>query len=245
MNTTEETRDILINAVLRGDRENANKLLDDHVANNSYRKTMKDILEPVLEEIGNRWNKENLSLSQGYIAGKVAEDFLIKIRDSEKESHDKLTEKRSVIMGNIEDDFHSFGRKLVSTFLEAAGWQVYDLGNDVVAKDFVDKAMETGARVIGVSAMMFTTAENIKKVRQEIDRRKLTGKIKLAVGGAVFRIRPELVSEVGGDGTASNAPEAPKLFEELWNKSLKEVPALTAWKELSPPYRAMCPTGAH
>ena len=72
--------------------------------------------------------------------------------------------------------------------------------------------------------MMFTTAENIRKVRREIDMRKLTGKIKLAVGGAVFRIRPELISEVGGDGTASNAPEAPKKFEELWNKSLKEVP---------------------
>ncbi len=225
MNTTEQARELLIDAILRGERERANKLLDDYTANNSYRKTMKEILEPVLDEIGNRWNKENLSLSQGYIAGKVAEDFLIKIQDSEKEAQDKLIEKGPVIMGNIEDDFHSFGRKLVTTFLKAAGWQVYDLGNDVTAKDFVDKAVETGARVIGVSAMMFTTAENIKKVRREIDRRKLTGKIKLVVGGAVFRIRPELVSEVGGDGTASTAFEAPKVFEELWKKSLKEAPA--------------------
>ncbi|MFZ3382915.1 MAG: cobalamin-dependent protein [Candidatus Methanoperedens sp.] len=221
--TTEQIRDFLIDAILQGEREQANKLLDDQVANSSYRKTMEEILEPVLEEIGNMWNKEKISLAQGYIAGKVAEDFLIKIRDSE--AYDKLKEKRPVIMGNIEDDFHSLGRKLVCTFLEVAGWQVFDLGNDVTAKDFVDKAVETGARVIGVSAMMFTTAENIKKVRQEIDKRKLTGKIKLAVGGAVFRIRPELVGEIGGDGTASNAPEAPKLFEELWNKSLKEVPA--------------------
>jgi len=128
-----------------------------------------------------------------------------------------------VIVGNIEDDYHSLGRKLVSVFLQSAGWQVIDLGNDVTAQEFVDKAVETGARVIGVSAMMYTTAENIKRVRDELDRRNLAGNIKLAVGGAVFKFRPELVKEVGGDGTAANGFEAPRLFAELWERSLKEV----------------------
>ncbi len=91
--TTEQIRDFLIDAILQGEREQANKLLDDQVANSSYRKTMEEILEPVLEEIGNMWNKEKISLAQGYIAGKVAEDFLIKIRDSE--AYDKLKEKKT------------------------------------------------------------------------------------------------------------------------------------------------------
>jgi len=99
VNTAKQIRDLLIDAILQGERERANKLLDDYAANNSYHKTMKEIIEPVLDEIGNRWNKENLSLSQGYVAGKVAEDFLIKIRDSEKEANEKRIEKRPVIMG--------------------------------------------------------------------------------------------------------------------------------------------------
>ena len=37
----------------------------------------------------------------------------------------------------------------------------------------------------------------------------------LAVGGAVFLQRPELVKEVGGDGTAPNAIAAPALMERL------------------------------
>jgi hypothetical protein len=67
----------------------------------------------------------------------------------------------------------------------------------VDAKTFVDEAVRTGARVIGVSAMIYTTAENIRKVRQEIKTRGLEKRIKLAVGGAVFRLRPELVQKVG------------------------------------------------
>jgi methanogenic corrinoid protein MtbC1 len=63
--------------------------------------------------------------------------------------------------------------------------------------------------------MMLTTAENIRNVRQEMDRRGLSGRIKLAVGGAVFKMRPELVVEVGGDGTVASAVDAPRLMAQL------------------------------
>ncbi len=123
--------------------------------------------------------------------------------------------KGTAIIGNVEDDYHSLGRKLVGIFLLTAGWKVVDLGNDVAPATFVDAAIENKARIIGVSAMMFTTAQNILSLRKEIDQRGLKNKIKLAVGGAVFKIRPDLVSEVGGDGTAANAIDAPALFEKL------------------------------
>ena len=220
----EQARISLLETILKGEREQANRLLDDCAASSDYRAVMNDILEPVLEEIGNRWADESISLAQGYVAGKVAEDMLLKIHESIKDAFDKQLDKGPVVVGNIEDDYHSLGRKLVSVFLQTAGWTVYDLGNDVSAKEFVDKAVETGARVIGVSAMMYTTAGNIRKVRDEIVRRNLSTRIRLAVGGAVFKIRPELVREVGGDGTAASCFKAPKLIEELLGKSLKEAP---------------------
>jgi methylmalonyl-CoA mutase cobalamin-binding domain/chain len=122
---------------------------------------------------------------------------------------------RPVVLANIEDDFHSLGRKMVGTFLQASGWKIHDLGNDVPAEKIVDAAVELDAPIIGVSAMMYTTAINIKKVREEINRRKLQHKIKLAVGGAIFKVRPELTKEVGGDGSASSATNAPELFLKL------------------------------
>jgi len=95
------------------------------------------------------------------------------------------------------------------------------LGNDVPPQDFIAAVLEHDARVIGVSAMMLTTAENIRALRIEIDAQGLGGKVQLAVGGAVFKLRPELTHEVGGDGTASSAIQAPELFDRLWAKSLE------------------------
>ncbi len=125
-------------------------------------------------------------------------------------------------MCNIEDDFHSLGREVVLSFLEAHGWKIYDLGNDVIASELVDKAVEVGAKVVGVSSMMLSTAMNIKSVREELDRRGLSKKIKLAVGGAIFTLRDTLIDEVGGDGTCKNAVGAHDLFRFLWAKVEEE-----------------------
>jgi len=224
MINTDQERKSLSDAILKGERELANTLLDDYARSSDYRTAMNDVLEPVLKEIGESWARENLSLAQGYVAGKVTEDLLLKISDEDKNAAVKQIIKGPVVVGNIEDDYHSLGRKLVSICLQSAGWIVYDLGNDVTAKEFVDKAVETSARVIGVSAMMYSTAGNIRKVRDELDRLNLTGRIQLAVGGAVFKLRPELTYEVGGDGTAANGFQAPRLFEKLWEESLRETP---------------------
>jgi methanogenic corrinoid protein MtbC1 len=221
MADNDRVRAALIDDILKGQRISAAGLLQQYSSAHGYRRAVKEILEPVLAEIGDRWSRGNLSLAQGYVAGKVAEDFLLNIDDARDDRPGSTPRKGPVVIGNVEDDFHALGRKLLSVFLQSSRWKVVDLGNDVAARDFVDKAVEVGARVIGVSAMMFATAENIRAIREELDTRSLSGSIQLAVGGAVFTIRPELVLEVGGDGSVSNAMSAPQLFEELWERSCR------------------------
>jgi methylmalonyl-CoA mutase cobalamin-binding domain/chain len=219
----EQARKSVTAAILDGEREFANSLLGEYAASHGFRKTLSEVLEPILEDIGSRWTEENISLAQGYVAGKVAEDLLNKAIAEEQAIGIIPAVKGVVVLGNIVDDYHSLGRKLISIFLQAAGWQVYDLGNDVTPLEFVDKAVETGARIIGVSAMMYSTAANIGKIREELNRRNLSGKVMLAVGGAVFKLRPELKDEVGGDGTAPNGFSVSLLFDELYAQSLGET----------------------
>ncbi len=209
----EEARQRMIESILSGNRDQANEVFDGWTQRFGCQRAIAEVLDPVLLELGNLWSQEKISLAAGYLAGKVAEDVLFRALEREESLPET---KGPVVIGNVEDDYHSMGRKLVGIFLKTAGWGVIDLGNDVAAAAFVDEAVKNGVRVIGVSAMMLTTAENIKKVREEIDGRGLTGRIRLAVGGAVFKIRPELTAEVGGDGTCANAIDAPRLFERLW-----------------------------
>lgn len=210
-----DVQQALETAIREADRAGAAALLDGWAAEHGYDRLLSDVLEPTLHRIGEAWcSSDSYTIAQVYVAGKIAADTLERIAAHRRLSGPAVP-RGAVVVGNIEDDFHSLGRRLLVSFLRVDGWDVKDLGNDVEAARFVDEAVATGARVIGVSAMMLTTALNIAKVRAELDRRGLGGRIRLAVGGAVFLVRPGLVAEVGGDGTAPNALGASALFVRL------------------------------
>ena len=169
---------------------------------------------------GKLWMQGKLSLAHGYLSGKVAEEFYLIASTDETFRTNKSETKGTIILGNIEDDFHPLGRRLVGIYAQAAGWNIIDLGSDIPAEQFIEQAIAHRADIIAISAMMFTTAKNIIKVRQGIEQAGLSDKVKMAVGGAVFKLRPELVGEIGGDGTADTAINAPELFDRLMKMKL-------------------------
>lgn len=212
-------KDDLFECIITTNREHAKKIFEDSIGRYGYEKTLINVLEPALKKMGNCWEKgdykgQQISLAHGYMAGKIAEDFFVGMAEFKDISIQSQT-KGVIILGNAEDDHHSLGRKMVKTFLKADNWEVVDLGNDVLPKEFLDAAIENSAKIIGVSAMMYSTAMNIKKVRDEINERGYDGKIKLAVGGAIFKLRPELSNEIGADGMSDNAIDASRLMEKL------------------------------
>ncbi len=219
---TAEVCEAVLTRILDADRLGALDAMRSWAGANSFERLANEVLVPVLD-----WfNREHMSaceapIARGYVAAKVAEAAMRMIAEETTDA-DVAPTKGPVVIGNIEDDFHALGRRIVGTFLQAAGWRVEDMGSDVLAAEFVERAVEIGAHVIGVSAMMYTTAQGIRGVREELDRRGLSGQIKLAVGGAVFVVKPELVAAVGGDGTAITAVQAPPLFAQLWSAATGE-----------------------
>jgi len=210
----------LEDAVVRADMRTGRRILAEIAGRHGYQTLISDVFEPVLTDLGERLKRQEVPLAQSYVVSLMADEVLRLYLASDSAGRRQAAPlKGPVVMANIEDDCHPLGRKIVSTFLQINQWDVHDLGIDVEAGAIVEEAISVGARVIGVSAMIFTTAENVLKVRQQIDARGYRKRIKLAVGGAVFRLRPELVTQVGADGSAPNAFAALALFEELWRQA--------------------------
>jgi methanogenic corrinoid protein MtbC1 len=214
MNTNEQQQAIA-GLVNEGEKDEAVGLLLEWSRQTSFKHVIFNVLEPMLAEWGRLWMQGKLSLAHGYISGKVAEEVFLHAASDKEFLLSTGKPKGTIVLGNIEDDFHPLGRRLVQIFAKAAGWNIIDLGNDITAEIFIESAVEHKADIIAVSAMMFTTARNIDRIRTLMEKQSLSGKIQLAVGGAVFKLRPELVTEVGADGTAGNAIEAPALFDSL------------------------------
>lgn len=119
----------------------------------------------------------------------------------------------TVVIGTVEGDIHDIGKTLVATMLSASGFQVYDMGVDVPIQTFLDKARETSADVVGLSALLTTTMVKQKGVIEALEEAGLRPQIKVMVGGApVTRTWAE---EIGADGFSEDAIGAVAVAKEL------------------------------
>jgi 5-methyltetrahydrofolate--homocysteine methyltransferase len=119
----------------------------------------------------------------------------------------------TVVIGTARGDLHDIGKNLVGIMLKGAGFEVIDLGNDVSAERFVDTAVESGASVIGISALLTTTMTSMKGVVDLLQERGLTGKIRTIIGGAP--VSKDFAGEIGADAygyDAANAVEQVKVL---------------------------------
>jgi dimethylamine corrinoid protein len=118
-----------------------------------------------------------------------------------------------IVNGTVEGDVHDIGKSIVSTMLQSAGFEVYDIGRDVPTKNFIQKAREVNADMIGISALMTTTLQGQKDVIELLKEEGLRSKVKVMVGGAPAT--QAWADKIGADCYAENASEAVAKAKEL------------------------------
>lgn len=118
-----------------------------------------------------------------------------------------------VVLGTAKGDIHDIGKNLVATMLSASGFEVFDLGNSVSTEQFVAKAKEVGADIIGISALLTTTMQGQKAVIEALDRHGMRPRVKAIIGGAAVTGR--WAEEIGADGYARSAMDALDLAKRL------------------------------
>jgi dimethylamine corrinoid protein len=118
-----------------------------------------------------------------------------------------------IVNGTVEGDVHDIGKSIVSTMLQSAGFEVHDIGRDVPIKDFVKKAKEVNANMIGLSALMTTTLPGQKGVIELLKEEGMRDKVKVMVGGAPAT--QAWADKIGADCYAENASEAVAKAKEL------------------------------
>ncbi len=126
---------------------------------------------------------------------------------------ERAKQKGKVVLGTVEGDIHDIGKSIVESFLSASGFEVYDLGRDVKAKDFIDKAVEVDADVIAASALLTTTMPKQQELVDELKKAALRDRFKTIIGGAP--VDQKWADEIGADAYAEDAAGAAQKIKEL------------------------------
>ncbi len=128
-------------------------------------------------------------------------------------SDSSASSQGKVIVGTVQGDLHDIGKNLVISMLEGAGFEVVDLGVDVPTEKFVNAVKETGASVIGLSALLSITMLKMKEVIDSLQATGQRGDVKVMIGGAPASQR--YADEIGADGYAADAGGAADLAKQL------------------------------
>ena len=172
------------------------------------------IIGDIMKFVGNQFEEEEIFLPELIGSAETVKvvidnvlDPAIRAAGEEKETMGK------VVIGTVESDVHSIGKDLVGSFLFSNGFEVYNLGVEVTADQFISKAEEIGADIIGLSSLLTMSMTFQKKVIDELKKRGLRDKYIVIVGGSPTS--EDWAAQIGADGWADDAIETITLVKKL------------------------------
>ena len=125
----------------------------------------------------------------------------------------EITSAGKVVIGTVAGDLHDIGKNLVGMMMEGAGFEIVDLGTDVMADKFVAAVKEHGPDLIGMSALLTTTMPSMTATIEALTEAGLRDQVKVMVGGAP--VTAAFADKIGADGFAPDASSATRKAKEL------------------------------
>jgi corrinoid protein of di/trimethylamine methyltransferase len=170
---------------------------------------IKQGLVPGMDVVGDKFANGEYFLPNLIISASGMQNAMKILEPELKARSQEVKVVGKVVIGTVQGDIHEIGKSLVGTMLSANGFQVFDLGVDVPAEKFVEKVIETGANLVGLSALLTTTMSVQADVIVALKKAGLREQVKIMVGGApVTRGWSE---EIGADGYSEDAIGAVEL----------------------------------
>lgn len=193
---TEEIKDVVEEAL----REGINLL---EILENGMIKGLWSVVEDYNSE--KIWLPE-VTLSAGvfFTAMDTLEPYISSMREG-RES------KGRIVIGTVEKDIHSLGKNIVKAGLIAAGFDVYDLGADVPAENFVKKTKEVNADIVASSTLMLTTMEFMRDIEEALKKAGIRERVKTMIGGGP--VSEEFARQIGADAYGRDIKDAVEIAE--------------------------------
>ena len=206
------TLDELVLAVQDGDAARAGELARTALDEGADVAAMVERLSAGMREVGDRFAGGEIFLPELMLAARAMQGAMAVLRPRLLDSAAAATKRGVIVVGTVKGDVHEIGKDIAITMLRAAGFDVHDLGRDVNALDFVRRAEEVQADVIGASALMTTTMPAQKELVDILVAKGLRDKYHVILGGAP--VTPEWVEEAGADSWGEDAGKAVKILEQ-------------------------------
>jgi 5-methyltetrahydrofolate--homocysteine methyltransferase len=202
----------VVDAVFKGNEANLAELVHSALEQGVPAKLiLVEGLLPGMDLVGEKMENEEMFIPEVLMSAKAMGSVL-------KTLTPFLTEEDAagfgkVIIGTVKGDLHDIGKNLVAMMLEAAGFQVFNLGVDIAPERFVAEIRAKDPDLVCLSALLTTTMPAMKKTVEAVVRHGFREKVKIMVGGAP--VSQKFADDIGADGYAPDAGSAVRLAKAI------------------------------
>ena len=203
--------DALFEAVRRGLKTEARAAADAALTMREPLDVVNTSLIPALDAVGDGFEKGTVFLPQLLQAATAAQAAFEAIKAKIAASGQAQGSKGKIVIATVKGDVHDIGKNIVRVILENYGYDVLDLGRDVPPERVVEAVRQTGAKLVGLSALMTTTVPNMQATIEALHAAKLDCKV--MVGGAV--LTPSYAKDIGADYYCKDAKASADLAKQL------------------------------
>lgn len=209
-NTTAD--DPLFDAVRRGLKAEAKAAAEAALATKEPLDVVNASLIPALDVVGDGFEKGTIFLPQLLQAATAAQAAFDAVKAKiAAQGQPQSAAKGKIVVATVKGDVHDIGKNIVRVILENYGYDVLDLGRDVPPERVVEAVRTTGAKLVGLSALMTTTVPNMKATIDALHAAKLDCQV--WVGGAV--LTPGYAKEIGADFYCKDAKASADLAKQI------------------------------
>ena len=203
--------DALFEAVRRGLKAEARAAADAALTMREPLDVVNTSLIPALDAVGDGFEKGTVFLPQLLQAATAAQAAFEAIKTKIAASGQAQGSKGKIVIATVKGDVHDIGKNIVRVILENYGYDVLDLGRDVDPERVVEAVRQTGAKLVGLSALMTTTVPNMQATIEALHAANLDCKV--MVGGAV--LTPDYARDIGADYYCKDAKASADLAKQL------------------------------
>ena len=204
----ENVKELVVNGKLKKIEEAVQEAIDGGA-------TAQEVLDSMMvamDEVGGKFQRNEIYVPEMLVAAKTMQRGVGVLKPLL--GGGGVAKYGKYIIGTVAGDLHDIGKNLVAMMIEAAGFEIIDLGIDVPAEKFVEAVKENpDCKVVGVSALLTTTMEAMRVTVKALIDAGLQSQVKIMVGGAP--ITQAFADEIGADAYTTDAASAANKAKEL------------------------------
>lgn len=211
----------LVKAITDLNEEKVIKMVKDEMKKGARTQDILAALQEGMDNVGNLYEESEYFIADLIMAGIIFREVL----NLKEMKLDKGVANENylgdIVLGTVKGDLHDIGKDIFADIATSAGFVIHDIGVDVAPYKFVNKIIETNAKIVGMSGVLSLAITSMKDTVDAIEKAGLRDNIKIIAGGNL--LNEDACRLIGADEFTNNATEGLKVCKE-WVKAVdKEI----------------------